>query len=103
MKSLSDVYASCNFCVVEPKSFEETIKEETWKKAMEEKIKVIKKKKTWELVEKPKDRKVISMKQIYKLKFNSNGFIQKNKARLVAKEYSQQPKINFEEIFALMA
>ena len=58
MKSLSDVYASCNFCVVEPESFEEAIKEEAWKQAMEEEIHVIEKNKTWELVEKPKDKDV---------------------------------------------
>ena len=38
MKSLNNVYASCNFCVVEPESFEEAIKEEVWNKAMEEEI-----------------------------------------------------------------
>ena len=40
MKSLNDVHASCNFCVVEPESFEEA-----WKKAMEEEIYVIEKNK----------------------------------------------------------
>ncbi|XP_058185851.1 uncharacterized protein LOC131303080 [Rhododendron vialii] len=38
MRSLSDVYAQCNFCMVEPESFEEAIKNETWIKAMEEEL-----------------------------------------------------------------
>ena len=32
---LSDVYERCNFCIVEPKSFEATMKEESWRIAME--------------------------------------------------------------------
>ena len=103
MKSLSDVYASCNFCVVEPESFEEAIKEETWKKAMEEEIYVIEKNKTWELVEKPQDKEIIGVKWIFKTKLNPDGSIQRNKARLVAKGYSQQPGVDFHETFAPVA
>ena len=103
MKSLSDVYASCNFCVVEPESFEEAIKEEAWKKAMEEEIHVIEKNKTWELIEKPKDKEVIGVKWIFKTKLNPDGSIKRNKARLVAKGYSQQPGIDFYETFAPVA
>ena len=65
MRSLNDVYASFNFCIVEPESFEDAIKEEAWKKAMEEEIYVIEKNKTWELVERPKDKDVIGVKWIF--------------------------------------
>ena len=47
IRSLSDVYASCNFCVVEYGIFEEAIKQEAWKRAMKEEIEVIKKNNTW--------------------------------------------------------
>ena len=40
------MYASCNFCVVEPERFEEAIKEEAWRKATEEEMYVIEKNKT---------------------------------------------------------
>lgn len=52
---------------------------------METEIKMIKKNKTWELVDKPKDRKVIGVKWVYKTKLNPDGSIKKYKARLVVK------------------
>ena len=53
------------FVFVEPEGFEDAIKEEAWKKAMEEEIYVIEKNKTWELVERPKDKDVIGVKWIF--------------------------------------
>jgi hypothetical protein len=45
MRRLSDVYARCNFCVVEPENFEQAIQEGIWRNVMEEEIKMIEKKK----------------------------------------------------------
>lgn len=39
---------------------------------------------------------------MYKTKFNGDGSIQKHKARLDAKGYSQQQRIDFYETFALI-
>jgi hypothetical protein len=36
------------FCVVEPENFEEAMKEESWRKAMEDEIEVIEKKQNME-------------------------------------------------------
>lgn len=46
---------------------------------------------------------MIGVKWIFKTKFNPNGSIQKNKASLVTKGYSQQPEIDFQETFAPVA
>ena len=46
MRSLSDIYVTCNFCMIEPKTYEETIYEEVWNMTMQEEIDVIKKNKT---------------------------------------------------------
>jgi hypothetical protein len=88
------------FCVVEPENFEESMKEESWRKAMEDEIEVIKKNRTWKLVDRPQDKEIIGVKWIYKVKYNVNGSVQRNKARLVAKGYSQQLRVNFHETFA---
>ncbi|CAL5325451.1 unnamed protein product [Camellia sinensis] len=85
------------------RSLSDAIKNEAWKKAIEDEIHVIEKNKTWELVEKPKEKEIIGVKLIFKTKFNPDGSIQKNKARLVAKGYSQQPGIDFQETFAPVA
>ena len=103
MRSLSDVYKRCNLCIVEPQSFEEVIKDKDWRKAMEKEIDVIKKNETWQLVEKPKDKEIIGVKWIYRVKYHSDGKVQRLKARLVAKGYSQQPGVDFHETFAPVA
>ena len=62
MWSPNDAYASYNFCVVELESFEESIKEAVQRKAMKEEIYVIEKNKTWELVDRPKDKDISGVK-----------------------------------------
>ncbi|CAL8131469.1 unnamed protein product [Prunus armeniaca] len=58
---------------------------------MKDEIRMIKKNQTWELVDLPKDRDVIGVKWIFKTKFNQDGSIQKHKARLVARGFTQKP------------
>ena len=107
MKNLSEVYAQCqaqcNFCIIEPKSFEEAVQDKEWTKAMEEEIDVIEKNKTWELVEKLSNKEVIGVKWVYKAKLNPDGSFFKKKARLVAKGYSQKPGVDFDESFSPVA
>ena len=56
--------------------------------------------KTWELVELPKDKVPIGSKWLFKSKLKVDGSIDKFKERLVAKGYSQQEGIDFEETYA---
>ena len=53
---------------------------------MEEELSMIQKNKTWELVDKPKDKKVIGMKWVIRTKLNLDYSINKNKARLILKD-----------------
>ncbi|KAI5334598.1 hypothetical protein L3X38_024731 [Prunus dulcis] len=102
-KSIAEIYEKCNMCIIEPESFEEAAKDDSWKKAMEDEITMIEKNNTWELVARPFDKPIIGVKWIYKTKLNLDGSVQKNKARLVAKGYSQKPGIDFNETFAPVA
>ncbi|KAI5328948.1 hypothetical protein L3X38_028345 [Prunus dulcis] len=102
-KSIAEIYEKCNMCIIEPESFEEAAKDDSWKKAMEAEITMIEKNNTWELVNRPFDKPIIGVKWIYKTKLNLDGSVQKNKARLVAKGYSQKPGIDFNETFAPVA
>lgn len=97
------MYATYNYCVVEAKCLEEAVMDGAWPKAMEDEIAVIEKNSTWELVDRPSDKEVIGVKWIYKTKLNLDGSVQKNKVRLVAKGYSQQPGADFNETFAPVA
>ena len=66
-------------------------------------IEQIEKNQTWELVDVPKDKDVISVNSIYKTKQDVDGNVQKNKARKVAGGFTQQPDIDFNETFAPVA
>jgi len=50
-----------------------------------------------------KTKKIIDVKGIYKVKYNVDGSVQRNKVRLVAKGYSQQLRVDFHETFAPVA
>ena len=70
---------------------------------MDEQIEYIEKNQTWEQVDVPKDKDVINVKWIYKTKKDADGNVQKNKARMVARGFTQQSDIYFNETFALVA
>nr|GEW06574.1 retrovirus-related Pol polyprotein from transposon TNT 1-94 [Tanacetum cinerariifolium] len=59
--------------------------------------------KVWELVPRPDQVMVITLKWIYKVKLDELGGILKNKARLVSRGYHQEEGIDFKESFAPVA
>ncbi|GJY31347.1 retrovirus-related pol polyprotein from transposon TNT 1-94 [Tanacetum coccineum] len=59
--------------------------------------------KIWEQVPRPDHVMIITLKWIYKVKLDELEGVLKNKARLVARGYSQEEGIDFEESFALVA
>eukprot|EP00253_Pinus_taeda_P031431 PITA_31431 len=61
------------------------------------------KNKAWDLVELPAGRKPIGSKLVFKKKANAEGKVEKYKARLVEKGYSQVPGIDFGDIFSPVA
>lgn len=104
-RSLADLYETCGFAlmVADPVTFEEAQRQDKWVKAMREEICAINKNNTWLLCELPAGKRAIGLKWIYKTKYGSNGEVQRHKARLVVKGYSQQAGIDFEETFAPVA
>jgi hypothetical protein len=87
----------------EPSCFQEEIKvseSSQWKKAMKEEMDALERNKTWDLVEIPKERKVVIYNWVYKLKKGVDDKVKRYKSRLVAKGYSQKEGIDFHEIFS---
>ncbi|KAM1271923.1 hypothetical protein ACFX2J_032678 [Malus domestica] len=74
----------------DPLTYEEAVKSDKWRHAMDVEIKAIVKNNTWELVELPPGVKTIEVKWVFKTKLNENGEVDKYKAQLVAKGYSQK-------------
>lgn len=50
----------------------------------------------------PRGAKKIGVKWVFKTKLNKKGELDKCKARLVAKRYTQQADIDYTEVFALV-
>jgi hypothetical protein len=57
----------------------------------------------WDLVELPSGRKILCSKWVFKKKINTVGEVEKFKARLVAKRYSQFQGLDFSDIFSPFA
>jgi len=68
VRSLVDIYETCNMAMIEPNCYEEASKQEIWVKAMEEEVKMIEKNNTWELVNCPQGKDMIGVKWVYKTK-----------------------------------
>ena len=86
-----------------PNSVQEALADPRWKAAMNEEMKSLQKNETWELVECPPRKKPVGCRWIYTVKYKANGSIERFKARLVAKEYTQTYGIDYIETFAPVA
>lgn len=71
-----------------------------WKAAMQQELQSLADCKTWSLVPLPKDKHCIGSKWVFKLKYKSDGTIDRFKARLVAKGFSQVPGLDFGDTYA---
>lgn len=87
----------------DPVSFEEAERSSKWKATMDAEMNSIERNHTWQLVELPEGAKKIGVRWIYKTKLNDQGKVDKYKARLVVKWYSQQYGVNYTEVFAPVA
>jgi hypothetical protein len=92
------------FCNSEdPQTYDEAVRSEKWRKAMDLEIESIERNATWDLTSLSAGVKTIGVKWIYKTKHNERGEVEKHKARLVAKGYTQRHGIDFNEVYAHVA
>ncbi|RDX82676.1 putative mitochondrial protein, partial [Mucuna pruriens] len=78
-----------------PTLVQEALKDENWVQKMKEEMKALEKKSTWEIVDRPKDKIVVGCRWIYTMKCKSNGTLERYKARLVVKGYTQTYRIDY--------
>lgn len=67
---------------------------------MEDELKSMKHNEVWKLVELPENFKPIGCKWVFKTKKDSKGRIDRYKARLAAKGFTQQEGIDYNETFS---
>ncbi|VVA41670.1 PREDICTED: Retrovirus-related Pol poly from transposon, partial [Prunus dulcis] len=74
-----------------------------WVQAIKEEMKALEKNQTWTLETIPRGKKTIRYRWVFTIKYNTDGSIERYKARLVAKRYTQTYGIDYEETFAPIA
>lgn len=87
----------------EPSSFAQAKKFDEWIKAMNEELIALESTDTWEVVSLPDGKHAIGCRWVYKVKLNADGTLERYKAHLVAKGYTQQEGIDFVDTFSPVA
>ena len=67
---------------------------------MHKEIEALEDNKTWSLVPLPKGKKPIGSKWVYKVKLKADGSVERLKARLVAKRFTQKYGVDYFETFS---
>ena len=70
---------------------------------MESEIHALETNHTWSMVPFPSGHRPIGCKWVYKIKYNSNGTVERYKAHLLAKGFTQREGIDYTETFAPVA
>jgi hypothetical protein len=83
-----------------PRSVREALKDDNWRRAMQEEYDALNRNKTWTLVPRPAGAQVITGKWVFKHKFNSDRTFERYKARWVVRGFHQWPGVNFGETFS---
>ena len=58
---------------------------------------------TWELIDKPKDAKIVGCRTVLRIKHDADGSPIRRKARVVSQGFSQRPGVDYAETFAPVA
>jgi hypothetical protein len=86
----------------EPFKVEDALRDPDWVVAMQEELNNFKRKEVWSLIETPKQN-VVGTTWVFRNKQDEHGVVTRNKARLIAKGYSQVKDLDFDETFAPVA
>ncbi|KAL2543082.1 cysteine-rich RLK (RECEPTOR-like protein kinase) 8 [Abeliophyllum distichum] len=90
-------------CINEPATYEAACQDPKWVAAMNDEIRALEENNTWSLVSLPPGHHLIGCKWVFKVKFYSDGTVERYKARLVAKGFTQREGIDYNETFAPVA
>ena len=71
-----------------------------WEQAMQEEYNSLLENKTWEVVDRPTNRKVLTSRWVFKRKLGSDGEVARHKARFVVRGFSQIYGLDFDETYA---
>ncbi|GJW18350.1 retrovirus-related pol polyprotein from transposon RE2 [Tanacetum coccineum] len=101
-----DKFSSCHRTFLEaiekerePVTYYEAIKDKRWRSAMDSELKALEQNKTWTIDKLPPNKKALRCKWVYKIKYKSDGTIERFKARLVILGNHQVAGVDYSETF----
>ncbi|CAL9020515.1 unnamed protein product, partial [Prunus brigantina] len=86
--------------LVEPTSFSQANTQVEWRRAMADEFNALQRAGTWVLVPPTSHMNILPNKWVFRIKRNSDGSIQRYKARLVANGFHQQEGLDYGETFS---
>lgn len=84
----------------EPKSFKSALKHPGWRDAMLEELQALQANSTCDLIPRTSDMNIVGCKWVYKSKLHADGTLERLKARLAAKGFTQILGIDFSDTFS---
>lgn len=87
----------------EPTCYSEVVQYSQWLQAMADELIALTQNHTWDLVPRPTHRKPIGCKWVYKNKHRANGSIERYKAHLMAKGFTQREGFDYQKTFSPVA
>jgi hypothetical protein len=87
---------------IETYRIEDALRDPDWVVAMQEELNNFTRNEVWHLVPRP-NQNVVGTKWVFYNKQDEHGVVTRNKARLVAKRYSQVEGLDFDETYAPVA
>lgn len=91
------------FIIGEPQSYNQATncaENEKWIAAMKEEYHSLIQNQTWNLIERPKNQTFVDNKWVFKVKKNPGDSVDRYKARLLARGFTQEYGVNYFETFS---
>ena len=86
--------------IIVPTRHTQALQDPIWRDAMAAEFNALVTTGTWDLVPPESSKNIVGCKWIFRVKFKSDGSVERHKARLVAKGFHQRPGIDFFETYS---